>query len=116
MWYLTACKISGSLSFLNWIKNEMIFIVSLNNVGNINSEILYKIILFQERETNLNLTVCQVPHFIIVFIPYINLLNLSWRRKCLFWGNKVLQNERFLAFDDVFLIWPDVIQLLVFIY
>ena len=25
MWHLTACKISVSLSFLNWIKNEMIF-------------------------------------------------------------------------------------------
>ena len=25
MWHLTACKISVSLSFLNWVKNEMIF-------------------------------------------------------------------------------------------
>ena len=25
MWHLTACKISVSLSFLNWIKIEMIF-------------------------------------------------------------------------------------------
>ena len=25
MWHLTACKISVSLSFLNWIKNETIF-------------------------------------------------------------------------------------------
>ena len=25
MWHLTACKISVSLSFLNWIKNEIIF-------------------------------------------------------------------------------------------
>ena len=25
MWHLTVCKISVSLSFLNWIKNEMIF-------------------------------------------------------------------------------------------
>ena len=25
MWHLTACQISVSLSFLNWIKNEMIF-------------------------------------------------------------------------------------------
>ena len=24
MWHLTACKISSSLSFFNWIKNEMI--------------------------------------------------------------------------------------------
>ena len=26
---------------------------------------------------------CQVPHFMIVSIPYINLLNLSWITKCL---------------------------------
>ena len=25
MWHLTACKISVSVLFLNWIKNEMIF-------------------------------------------------------------------------------------------
>ena len=25
MWHLTACKISVSLSVLNWIKNEMTF-------------------------------------------------------------------------------------------
>ena len=25
MWQLTACKISVCFSFLNWIKNEMIF-------------------------------------------------------------------------------------------
>ena len=25
MWHLAACKISASLSFLNWIKNTMIF-------------------------------------------------------------------------------------------
>ena len=25
MWHLTACKISVSLSFLNWIKSEMTF-------------------------------------------------------------------------------------------
>ena len=25
MWHMTACKISVSLLFLNWIKNEMIF-------------------------------------------------------------------------------------------
>ena len=24
MWHLTACKISVSLSFLNWVKNEML--------------------------------------------------------------------------------------------
>ena len=25
MWHLTTCKISGSFSFLNWIKHELIF-------------------------------------------------------------------------------------------
>ena len=40
MWHLAAYKISISLSFLNWIKNEMIFLSYLwINVGNINSEI-----------------------------------------------------------------------------
>ena len=53
MWHLTACKILVSLSFLNWIKNELIFLSYLwINVGNINSE---KNISFQELETNLDL-------------------------------------------------------------
>ena len=41
MWHLTACTFLFSLSFLNWIKNEMILFLSylLINVGNINSEI-----------------------------------------------------------------------------
>ena len=30
---------------------------------------------------------CQVPHFMIVVIPYINLINLSWIIKCLFLRN-----------------------------
>ena len=30
---------------------------------------------------------CQVPHFMTVLIPYINLLNLSWIIKCLFLRN-----------------------------
>ena len=38
----------------------------------------------QEQETNWNYTGCQVPHSMIVFIPSINLLNLSWIPKCLF--------------------------------
>ena len=46
MWLLTVCKISVSLSFLNWNKNEMIFIVPY--VANFNSEIQYEIISFQE--------------------------------------------------------------------
>ena len=41
----------------------------------------------QERETNWNFTVYPVPHFMIVLIPYIYLLNLSWIIKCLFFRN-----------------------------
>ena len=49
------------------------------NVGNIFlRDMTKKIISFQERENNWNFTGCQVPHFMIVLIPYINLLNLSW--------------------------------------
>ena len=28
-----------------------------------------------------------MPHFMIILIPYINLLNLSWIMKCLFWSD-----------------------------
>ena len=41
----------------------------------------------QEWETNWNFTDCQVQHFMIVLIPYINLLNLSWIIKCQFLRN-----------------------------
>ena len=30
--YLTACKISVSLSFLNWIKNEMIYFYRISEL------------------------------------------------------------------------------------
>ena len=46
------------------------------------------IILFQERETNWYFTGCNVPHFMIIFIPYINLLKLFFFIiKCLFLRN-----------------------------
>ena len=35
----------------------------------------------QKRETNRNFTGCQMPHFIILLMPYLNLLNLSWIKK-----------------------------------
>ena len=34
----------------------------------------------QNRETNLNFTGCQMPHFMIVLIPY-QFINLSWIKK-----------------------------------
>ena len=49
-----------------------------------------KIISFQKRETNWNFTGCQVPHFKIVLIPYINLLNL--------FDNKISIFEEYEAF------------------
>ena len=85
MWHLTACKISFSLSFLNWNKNEMIIWSYLwimlailiqrydNKSFNFKNERLIEIF-----------TGCQVTHFMIVLIPHINLLNLSWVIKCLF--------------------------------
>ena len=32
MWHLIACKISVSLSFLNWIKNEMTFLYCISEL------------------------------------------------------------------------------------
>ena len=79
MWHMTACKISVSLSFLKWVKNEMNFY----RISELMLETLIqrhdkKIISFQERETNWNFTGYQVSHVMIVLMPYINLLNLSW--------------------------------------
>ena len=81
------------------IKNEMIFLSYLwINVGNINSEIRLKNINSEIRlkkknhfisrmRDYLKFTSCQVPHLMIVLIPYINLINLSWIIKCLFLRN-----------------------------
>ena len=32
MWHLTVCKVSVSISFLNWIKNEMIFFYCISEL------------------------------------------------------------------------------------
>ena len=68
MWNLITCKISVGMSFLNWIKNEMIFYCI--------SELMLAILKFRDMIKN---------HFKL--IPYINLLNLSWIIKCLFLRN-----------------------------
>ena len=52
MWHLTACKISVSLSFLNWINNEMTFYRISEVMLATLIQIYEKIISFQERETN----------------------------------------------------------------
>ena len=60
MWHLTAWKISVSLSFLNWIKKEMIFYrISEIMLATLIQRYLKKIISFQERETNWKFTGCQ---------------------------------------------------------
>ena len=85
MLHLTACKISVSLSFLNWIKNEKIFYRA--------SELMLAILIhrydqksfhFKNERLTQTLQAVRLPHFMILFIPYINLLNLSWKIKCLF--------------------------------
>ena len=80
MWHLTACRISVSLSFLKW--NDFLSYLWLN-VANISSDTMYNknhfiFDLAQKRESNWNVTGCQMPQFMIVLIPYINLLNLCW--------------------------------------
>ena len=52
-----------------------------------------KIISFQERETERNFTGCQVPHFMVVLILWINLLNLFLIIKSIF-----LRNMELLSF------------------
>ena len=89
MWHLTACKILVSLPFWKLDKkNEMIFyrIAKLMLVTLI-QRYDKNIFSFQERETSWNFTGFQLSHFVIVLIPYINLLNLSWIIKCLFLRN-----------------------------
>ena len=41
----------------------------------------------QKRETNWNFNGCQMPHFMMVLILFINLLNLPWIKECLFLRN-----------------------------
>ena len=49
-----------------------------------------------KRETNWNLTGFQVPHFMIVLIPYIY-LNLCWMKNVYFWGIWSLRISKFLG-------------------
>ena len=38
-------------------------------------------------ETTSIFTGCQMPHFMIILIPYINLLNFSWMKNAYFFRN-----------------------------
>ena len=83
MWPRTACKISGSLSFLKW--NAFFYHISelmLPTLSQIYDENHFIFDSVQKRETNWIFTSCQMPHFIY----YINLLNFSWIKMCIFEG------------------------------
>ena len=92
MQHLTACKISVSLSFLSWIKNEMIFYhISELMLATLIQGYYKKLFHFKnERLTE----ILQVPHFMIVLIPYINLSNL-------FLDNKMSIFEEYGAFKSL---------------
>ena len=62
MWHLIACKISVSLSFLKW--NDFCRISELmlaTFIQRYDKKIVFDPV--QKRETNLNFTGCQMPHF-----------------------------------------------------
>ena len=82
---LIACKISIRLSFLKWNDSYHISELMLPTLIRNNHFIFYPI---QKRETKWNFTGCQRPHFfMILLILYINLFNLSWIKKNVyFWG------------------------------
>ena len=88
MWHLRACKNSVSLSFLNWIKNEMIFdrISELMLVTLIRDMIKRSFRFKNERLIEILQAVrC---HILCLCLYHIfNLLNLSWLIKCLFLRN-----------------------------
>ena len=73
-WYLTAGKISFSLSFFKWNDFNCISELMLPTLIQRYDQNHFIFYPNQKRETNGNFTGCQMPHFIIVLIPFINLL------------------------------------------
>ena len=83
------CKISVSLSFMKWnnfYRISKFMLVTLIQRYDIRKIISF-FIQFKRRGANWNITGCRMPHFMIVLILYINLLNISWIRKYLFLRN-----------------------------
>ena len=74
MGHLTVTKISVSLSFLNWIQTEIIFYRISELVLPTLIQRYDKKSFHFKNENNWNFTGCQMPHFMIVLISYINLL------------------------------------------
>ena len=86
MWHITVYNISVSLSFLKWYvfyRVSELMLPTLIQRYDKKSFIFYTV---QKRDTNWNFTGCQMPHFMIVLILYINLSNLSWIKDVYFWG------------------------------
>ena len=91
MWHLTACKNSGSLAFLNLVKNEMTFYhiselmlaTSIQRYDKKNHFIFIQ--LKNARLTEMLKAVrCHIYDCIKIFKPF---LDLSWKIKCLFLRN-----------------------------
>ena len=67
-------------------------------------KIISFLIQLKNERLNWNFIGCKMSHFMIVFIPYINLLNLSPIKKCLFlrnmepsnyiWGSKLIHLKK----------------------
>ena len=78
MWRLTAGKISVSLSFLNWIKNEMVFDrISELMLPTLIQRYDKKAFHFKNKRLTEVLQAVRCHIFMIVLIPYISLLNLK---------------------------------------
>ena len=67
MWCLKACKISVSLLFLNWIKNETIFYrISELMLAAFIQRYDKKSFNFKNERLTESFTGCQVPHFMSI--------------------------------------------------
>ena len=78
MWHLTACKISVCLSFLNRIKNEMIFYgISELILPTLIQRYDKKSFHFWSNSQFKNERLTEILQAVIVLKPYINLLNFS---------------------------------------
>ena len=78
MRHLTICKTLVNLSFLNWIKTEMIFYHI--------SELMLATLIQRYDKKSFHFKNERLTEILqaVRIIPYINLLNLAWRIKCLF--------------------------------
>ena len=98
MWQVTACKISVSLSFLKWIKSEIIFY----RISELMLPILIQryvknhfiLIQFKNEKLTENFTGFQVPHFMIIYQfikPYLdNKMSIFEEYDCIYLENSAI--------------------------